>query len=213
MRRLSISAVASRLGVSATALYRYVNGRWDLERLIGEGLLGELVLRDDPTEDTERHLVSFGLQVQAFTAQHPGLASYMQVLFPRGEAGARLMGEEIGALCRRGYSPDAAMVLSSAVAMLAISLAAQEDDAQAQRAGIADAERPEGFEAEVGAAADRLADDEQLEAAHEALPQITGTQFVRLLLTASIRGLVATIPPGRPIDEVVAELAAMGGDD
>jgi hypothetical protein len=35
--------------------------------------------------------------------------------------------------------------------------------------------------------------------------------LLRLLLAASIRGLVAAIPPGRPIAEVVAQLSA-GGD-
>ena len=42
MRRLSINGVAARLGVSATALYRHVEGRWELERLVGESLLAEL---------------------------------------------------------------------------------------------------------------------------------------------------------------------------
>jgi AcrR family transcriptional regulator len=34
MRRLSINAVAARLGVSATALYRHVESRWALEGLV-----------------------------------------------------------------------------------------------------------------------------------------------------------------------------------
>ena len=128
MRRLSINAVAARLGVSATALYRHIDGRWELERLVGESLLAELDLRDDPSADTERHLLSFALQLQDFTAEHPGLASYLQVLFPRGDAGRRLLAAEVEALSRRGYSTDAAMVVSSAVATLAISLAAREEN-------------------------------------------------------------------------------------
>ncbi|MBU8841770.1 TetR/AcrR family transcriptional regulator, partial [Mycolicibacterium goodii] len=47
MRRLSINAVAPRLGVSATALYRHIDGRWELERLVGESLLADLELGQD----------------------------------------------------------------------------------------------------------------------------------------------------------------------
>jgi AcrR family transcriptional regulator len=208
MRRLSINAVAAQLGVSATALYRHVESRWELERLIGESLLAELELRDDPDADIEAHLLSFGLQLRDFAAARPGLASYLQVLFPRGDAGAQLLAAEVEALCRHGYSADAAMVLSSAVASLAISLSAREEsNADATAGGKA-----RGFAAERDAAAVRLAGHARLGAAHVGLPQVTSAEFVRLLLAASIRGLVAVIPPGRPIDEVVAELNATGED-
>lgn len=65
LRRLSVNAVAARLGVSATALYRHVESRWELERLVGESLLAELELRDDPDDGIEGHLLSFGLQPRA----------------------------------------------------------------------------------------------------------------------------------------------------
>lgn len=204
MQRLSVNAVAARLGVSATALYRHVEGRWDLERLVGESLLAELELRDDPTAGIEAHLLSLGLQLRDFTAAHPGLASYLQVLFPRGDAGTRLLTSEVEALKRRGYSADAAMVLSSAVATLAISLAAREES----NADATDG----GFAVERDAAAERLAGDAKLGAAHVGLARVSATEFARVLLAASIRGLVAVIPPGRPIDEVVAEFSAAGED-
>ncbi|OBJ58482.1 TetR family transcriptional regulator, partial [Mycobacterium sp. 1423905.2] len=127
MRRLSINAVAARLGVSATALYRHVESRWELERLVGESLLADLHLDEDPAQDLEQHLLSFGLQLWHFSITRPGLASYLQVLFPRGEAGVRLLVMEVAALGRRGYSAEAATVLSSAVATLAISLAMREE--------------------------------------------------------------------------------------
>ncbi|ORW72195.1 TetR family transcriptional regulator [Mycobacterium saskatchewanense] len=208
MRRLSINAVAARLGVSGTALYRHVGNRWELERLVGESVLAELDLRDDPGADIERHLVSFGLQLRDFTAEHPGLASYLQVLFPRGDAGARVLTQEVEALRRRGYSADAAMVLSSAVATLAISLAAREENT----ANATDGDQAGAFAVERDAAAERLAGDARLGAAHARLPQVSDSEFVRLLLAASVRGLVAVIPPGRPIDEAVAELSAARED-
>ena len=135
MRRLNLNAVAARLGVSATALYRHIEGRWELEQLVGESLLAELDLRDDPGADIERHLLSFALQLQGFTAERPGLASYLQVLFPRGDAGRRLLAAEVEALSRRGYSTDAAMVVSSGVATLAISLAARGGQHEGDRRG------------------------------------------------------------------------------
>ena len=208
MRRLSINAVAARLGVSATALYRHVEGRWELERLVGESLLAELDLRDDPGADTEPHLLSFALQLQDFTAEHPGLASYLQVLFPRGDAGRRLLAAEVAALSHRGYSTDAAMVVSSAAATLAISLAAREENNSHATGG----DQAGGFAEERDAVADGLSDDPRLGAAWAGLPQASSSEFVRLLLAASIRGLVALIPPGRPFGEVVAELSAAGRD-
>jgi AcrR family transcriptional regulator len=208
MQRLSINAVAVRLGVSATALYRHVESRWALERLVGESLLADLDLRDDPTADVEAHLLSFALQLRDFTAEHPGLAAYLQVLFPRGDAGARLLATEVEALSRRGYAADAAMVLGSAVATLAISLAAREEN----NANATGGDQATGFAVERDAAAERLAGDARLGAAHVGLPPVSDSEFVRLLLAASIRGLVAEISPGRPIGEIVAEFSAGAGD-
>lgn len=208
MRRLSINAVAAQLGVSATALYRHVESRWALERLVGESLLAELALRDDPDDDVEAHLLSFGLQLWHFTIDHPGLASYLQVLFPRGDNGVRLLVAEVDALSRRGYAQDAAIVLSSAVATLAISLAAREEGNATTTGG----DQADRYAAECDAAADRLAGDARLGAAHAGLPQLSSSEYVRLLLAASIRGLVGEIPPGRPIIEVVAAHTAVGED-
>lgn len=115
MRRLSLHAVAAELGVSTTALYRHVDGRWGLERLVGESLLSDVRLHDDPAHDTVKHLLSFGLQLRDFILDHPGFAGYLQTLFPRGAGGRRLLADEVTALGRRGYAPEAAIVLGSAV--------------------------------------------------------------------------------------------------
>lgn len=208
MRRLSINAVAARLGVTATALYRHVGSRWELERLVGESLLAELDLSDDPDADTEEHLLSFALQLLEFCAEHPGLASYLQVLFPRGYAGRRLVATELEAISRRGYSGDAAVLLASAVATLAISLAAREEN----NAGATGGEDAVEFVAQRDAVDDRMTSDPQLGAAHTGATQVSNAEFVRLLLAASIRGLVAEIPPGREVDEVVAVLSTARRD-
>ncbi|MFF5452167.1 SIP domain-containing protein [Streptomyces sp. NPDC012950] len=159
-----MNAVAARLGVTSTAPYRHVDGRWGLERLVGESLLAELDLHDDPADGPVPHLLSTALQLRAFLLRHPGLAPYVQTLFPRGEGGRRLLAAAAGSLARRGYSTDAGIVLSAAVAAVAIGYAATEE-VQRERAGELDAQRRGAEEA--------LRADADLGEAHRALPTIT----------------------------------------
>ncbi|MGW0024730.1 TetR/AcrR family transcriptional regulator [Rhodococcus sp. NPDC003383] len=201
MRRLSMNAVAAELGVSSTALYRAVDGRWGLERLVGESLLGDLKLHDDPDHDIEQHLLSFGLQMWHFIVRHPGLGVYMQTLFPRGEAGRLLMAHQIEALSKRGYSPDVAIALSSVIAGVSINYAVAEDS-QREHAEELDVQREKITE--------QLKTDEDLAEAHRDLPSVEHTQFVRLVLAAMVRGVLSVAPPGRPLEQVMAELAAIG---
>ncbi|RSN42131.1 TetR family transcriptional regulator [Amycolatopsis sp. WAC 04197] len=205
MRGLSVKAVAVRLGVTATALYRHVESRWGLERLVGESILAELRLRDDPRHDLERHLLSFAQQMRAFMLEHPGLAGYLQLLFPRGDGGQRLLNIEVDALVRRGYEPGAAIVLSGAVASMTIAMTASEENSAAAEEADGD-----GLDREREAVRDRLSRDDRLAEPSAALPQVPRPEYVRLLLTASIRGLIGSCPPGRPVAEMVADLAATG---
>ncbi|OMB98687.1 TetR family transcriptional regulator [Mycobacterium sp. NS-7484] len=206
MRNLSINGVAAKLGVSATALYRHISGRWELERLVGESLLAELELVDDPARSVEEHLLAFGVSLHGYALGHPGLATYMQVLFPRGEAGARLLADQIAALGRRGYTAEAAALLSSSVAVLAIGLAAQHE-LKAEASGGDD-----GFVTERDAAAERLADDAALGPVHAAGTQLRSPQYLEFLMNALIRGLLTSVAPGRPITDIVAELTAVRED-
>ncbi|USI88537.1 TetR family transcriptional regulator [Rhodococcus pyridinivorans] len=201
LRQLSLNAVAAELGVSTTALYRHVDGRWGLELVVGESLLGDLVLHDDSEHDIERHLLSFGLQLRAFVLAHAGLGTYMQTLFPRGEAGQRLMVSEVEALVRRGYTPDVAVALASAVASTAINFAVAEE---------AQLERISGLRQQRDDVAERLSTDERLGEAHRDLPEFDHEGFSTMVLTATIRGLLAVGPVGRPLHEVVADLESTG---
>ncbi len=201
MARLSVKGVAAQLGVSSTALYRHVDGRWGLERLVGESLLSELQLVDDPAHDPLRHLLSFALQLRAFVLEHPGMAGYLQTLFPRGEGGRRLLAAEKESLQRRGYAPDAAIALASAVAGIAIGYTAAED---AQR------DRVEGLDAQRDDAMAALLADAALGDARRALPEVDADEYARLWMTAAISGCVAAMPPGLPVPETVAALRAAG---
>ncbi|MBU9767282.1 TetR/AcrR family transcriptional regulator [Mycobacterium sp. TNTM28] len=206
MRNLSINGVAAKLGVSATALYRHISGRWELERLVGESLLAELELTDDPARPVDEHLLAFGVSLHGFALANPGLATYMQVLFPRGDAGARLLADEIAALGRRGYTAEPAALLSSSVAVLAIGLAAQHE-LKAEASGSDD-----GFVVERDAAAERLAGDAALAPVHTAGTQLSSRQYLELLMNALIRGLLSAVVPDRPIADIVADLTATGED-
>ncbi|MBP6683890.1 MAG: TetR family transcriptional regulator [Leucobacter sp.] len=201
LRELSMSAVAARLGVSSAALYRHVDGRWGLERLVGEDILQELTIEDDPELATVPHLLSLATQLRAFILKHPGLAAYVQTLFPRGEGGRELLASATRALGHRGYAPDAAIVLCSAVASLAIGFAAAEE-AQLERAAELDEQRT--------SALDEILADPRLAAAHLALPEVDTGEYVRMWLGAAIHGFVAAAPPGRPLEEVRAALIAAG---
>ncbi|WP_306369088.1 TetR/AcrR family transcriptional regulator [Nocardiopsis sp. CC223A] len=204
MRDLSLSAVAARLGVTPAALYRHVDGRWGLEQLVGESLLADLELIDDPEEDVEAHLVGFSAQLRHFTLEHPGLADYLQTVFPRGTSGAALLMSEVAALERRGHDSAAALVLANATAALTIGLAAAEDHRSA-------ADYPEGRRRQEETAERIVAEHPALGAAYAQIPYVTGEVFAHLLLTAAIGGLVAAAPVGRPVDEVIAELVRRGG--
>ena len=205
MNRLSINAVAARLGVSATALYRHIGGRWELERLVGESLLADLELADNGGT-LEEHLLAFGMTLHRFALENPGLARYMQLLFPRGEAGARLLSDEVSILARRGHTAEAAALLSSSVALVAIGMAAQHE----MKADASHSD--EGYDRERDAAAELLAADAELGPVHDAGMQLTGEQYLELLLTAVIRGLLTAAQPGRSIGDIVTELTNMGED-
>lgn len=201
MARLSLGAVATELGVSTPALYRHIGGRWELDRLVGESLLADLELRDDPAEGVEAHLLSFGMQLREFVLARPGLGAYLQVLFPRGPAGRELLATEVRMLGARGYPPASAIMLSGAVATLTIGFAVAEE----RREAAAD---PSGYEREVQAATGKLAEDPELGPVYTGLPAVSPRDYTQALLTAAISGIVAAAPPDRPVDDVLARLLA-----
>lgn len=195
---LTVNGVATALGVSPTALYRHVDGKLGLEALVGEAVLRELRIVDDPDHGLEQHLLSFAQQIHAFVLRHPGLAAYMQGLFPRGESGIRLMRDAIEALGRRGYSPAGAVLIGSTVASLAINLATAEER---HRPYFDDSHRRELEKVYA-----LIEADEVLRAAHAELPEITSGSYFRMVMTGCIRGLVAAAPPSRPVVEALTDL-------
>ncbi|AQZ68217.1 Transcriptional regulator, TetR family [[Actinomadura] parvosata subsp. kistnae] len=188
LERLSMQSVADALGVTTAAVYRHVPSRSALESLVGEAILDELTLVDDPAEPAAAHLASFALQLRRFTLSRPGTAQYMQRLFPRGPSGLRLLEHQINALGRRGYDPPAAVALSSAVATLAIGATVAEQERAALLATPA-----------VEEALAVMAGSELLRQAGAGIPAHTPEDYFVFMLTAAAEGLVAQLPPGRPL--------------
>ncbi|WP_049567169.1 TetR/AcrR family transcriptional regulator [Nonomuraea sp. SBT364] len=185
---LTMQKVADALGVTTAAVYRHVPSRSALESLVGEAILAELELVDDPAEPAAAHLVSFAAQLRRFTLGHPGTARYFLRLFPRGASGIRLLEQQITALGRRGYDPAAATVLSSAIATITLGVTVAEQERAALHGSAAEAE----------ALAAMAASDLLLQAT-AGIPAHTPEDYFVLLITATAEGLVAQLPPGRPI--------------
>ncbi|WP_344861852.1 hypothetical protein [Amycolatopsis ultiminotia] len=72
-----MNAVAVRLAYRPRLCIDMSMGGGGLERLVGESILADLVLVDDPVHDTVQHLLSVGPQLQSFVLRHPGLAVYL----------------------------------------------------------------------------------------------------------------------------------------
>lgn len=199
LQNLSMSAVASALNVSTTALYRHVESRWDLERLVGEDILSELDLKENPQHDVAQHLLSMCLQLRTFTLEHPGLARYVQTLFPRGEGGLSLLASQSEALQRRGYAEDAAIVLCTAAASMLFGFVAAEEAQQ---------ERAEGIETQRVRMDQDMNANPVLSQGHNALPHPSAREYVRMWMGAAIQGFVYCAPPGRPVEDIRAALHA-----
>ncbi|SEG97839.1 regulatory protein, tetR family [Nonomuraea solani] len=185
---LTVQAVADALGVTTAAVYRHVPSRSALERLVGEAILADLTLVDDPAEPAVAHLVGFAAQLRRFTLERPGTAEYFQRLFPRGPSGIRLLEHQIVALGRRGYDPAAATVLSSAIATITLGATMAEQE----RAAYYTPETAEDLQAVKAGSA-------LLRQAMAGIPAHTPEDYFVLMLTATAEGLVARHPPGRPI--------------
>ena len=135
---LSVSAVADRLGVTRTAIYRHVPGRAGLETLVGEHLLGQVEPPPDRGEPLDAYLHGYGWWLRSLCRETPGLADYMLRLFPRSPASGRLMEDVVTVATSRGWSPPAALYLTTTVARSALSLVRAEAEAESYLRDLSD---------------------------------------------------------------------------
>lgn len=196
---LTVHGVAASLGVTPAALYRHVDGRAGLERLVGESLLAELRIPDLPDDDARAHLLRFAVLLREFVLAHPGMSGYLQGLFPRGPAGATLLARQITALTRRGYAPGLASVICTTVAGLAIAQTAA-DERRMTEPGTDDVAR------QYARSRALLVSDAVLAEAHANLPEVSTEELFRMVMTMCVDGVLAAAPPERSVAELVAAL-------
>lgn len=198
LEQLSLNAVAQRLDVTATALYRHVDGRWGLEAAVGEDLLREFPAPEDPDADVATHLTDFAMTLWRFSIDRPGMAHYLQTLFPRGPVGRDLLATQVTSLTARGHLPETAFLLVNSVANLVIGLAAADELRRSHADSLVDARQ---------AAVDTLRDDATLAAARTGIPSLNAEARTRVAMVATVRGLTEVAPPGTSATEVFAALS------
>jgi AcrR family transcriptional regulator len=104
LEAVSMRAVAERLGVTAMALYRHVDGKDDLLDGLVEQLLDELPL---PAEDLpwDERLRALGSSVRQAASRHPG-AFGMLLRRPASTPAARRPRDAVYAALREAGVPD-----------------------------------------------------------------------------------------------------------
>lgn len=121
--RLTIAAVAERLGVTRTSIHRFVGSREQLETLLGEHLIGTAQIPPDDGAPLEDYVLAFGRRISERVRAYPGLGSYYARGFPRTDATMQIVEEFVATLVARGLSPAQALRLAGGVAACAIGLA------------------------------------------------------------------------------------------
>ena len=132
MDRLSMNAVAKRLGVSAAALYRYVPSREALLELCLDAFANKL---DFSPQGTWREtLAALAEAFRAALKASPGAAAHAFKLGPGSPRGMRLMDSVLGALIDAGFTPKLAWQAYSAVVDHAVTSVQKEELAGRPRA-------------------------------------------------------------------------------
>ncbi len=113
---LSMSKVASELGVATQSLYRHVASRGELVSLC----VNELVMRWVPVEEqdqsTEDWLFEYATNTRTLLLDHPGLAVELQTIGPGTPQIIHLAEQSIGAMVQRGFPVLISYLLIGSVA-------------------------------------------------------------------------------------------------
>ena len=79
---LSMRALAARLGVVPSALYRHVRGKEQLYDLILDAVLGEVDVRADPATPWAEQVAAIARRLRAVLETHPGVAALLKTRDP-----------------------------------------------------------------------------------------------------------------------------------
>lgn len=120
----SLRAIAERLGVSITGLYRYVPGKTELIALMVEQALGEDGPGDDDASPTWcRRLEELATQDWQLYHRHPWLLDVPMGQVPPGPSTVSRFDVRLGAALQSGLDPAPALAVVTAIDHLVIGAA------------------------------------------------------------------------------------------
>lgn len=206
LANLSVQSVAVSLGVTPAAVYRRVKSRLELETLVGEAILAKLVIAAEDDLTAAQYLVTFAMQLRAFCLANPGVANYMQQVFPRGEAGVALLMAGIAAMEPRGHDIHSSIILLSSTASITVGLVIGQEN-QSQYFDKHGWDNPDAVAAAVMKPAALLQ-------AEPLFSAVTHAQYFEFLISAVVDGLLAHLPAEtNTADWLIQRLATLKGQD
>ncbi|MBV9228379.1 MAG: TetR/AcrR family transcriptional regulator [Chloroflexi bacterium] len=131
---ISLRRIASVLGVSAMALYWYVERKEDVLDLMIDAVYGEMVYPELAPEDWRSHLQEIAVQTRAMMLRHPWLASLIGHRAVLGPNALKQTDYLLGIMSRLGFDMTTCMsVLSMFNAYTVGFVLGEMGEAEAQR--------------------------------------------------------------------------------
>ena len=123
---LSMRRLASELGVAVASLYRHVESRDALLLLVGEAILADVELPDDPAASWQERSATYAYAVRRALGRHPGRATF--VLGPDTPApeAFSLFQRGLQVYLDAGFPEDLALASVQAIVFLVLNYVAAE---------------------------------------------------------------------------------------
>lgn len=124
---VSFRRLASELGVTPMALYRYVSSKEELLSAVTERVFEEFELPEDDDGDWQDQLRGLARTFRRVLVAHPAIAALHFAGLEAGSAsGLRIVNVVLGALRRAGFSSEEAAMLSGTLERFVLALVALE---------------------------------------------------------------------------------------
>ncbi len=182
---LTLAAVATRLGVTKSALYHYISGIDSLEELVADRILADLEIPNEASTDLDLYLLDLARALRKLELANPAIGRYLA----RAGDGAvvartKMLAAQWGSHQRGLSAPDAVLV-TSAVAAVAFELAANERLVE---------RKPPNTHA-ISAPPRSIAHSSLWIEAQETLAEVSADQHFDWVVSALIRGLLSGPSP------------------
>lgn len=134
LRKVTMRAVGSRLGVTPMALYRHIAGREELNRLIVDSIGARFALRCAPDAPWDERVRSWARSQRTLLRQYPGVAAWLIDNGPAGSNAYRTLDLLAAALLDGGFSESQTARGTALVMSWTFSRIAIEDEADLRAA-------------------------------------------------------------------------------